>query len=326
LTASLAESMLRLVKRFTSDGATTAIVGGVAWAVIVAVSRLLVGRPSLIGSILAAGPLIVAPLALGLLHLRGARARSILRIASNLLLPAAVLAGVSLVVAHGAVAAGLATPWLLISLAIAAAGALSFFDHPSLSPRVVLPAAAAVFLGVGAGWLVVSSLGARPLGLAPVIVEMTALHFHFAGLGATIYADRLGALLSDASPRVRAAATASGFAVVVAPIVVATGFVFEPALGLAGAILYAAALPTMTILTWLALTHVAGRLPRLLLGIASTPLPFTIALGVAFAAGSALGSRAPSIDQMARYHGILNALAFIGCGLTGWTLVEPKEP
>lgn len=92
--------------------------------------------------------------------------------------PAVVAAGAlaagSLLLDAGPVAAGLAVPWLLV-VALLALRAAFPFDVRRLADDAgaVLPFA---YLAVGAGGLVVSRYGARPLDFDDTIVELTAVH------------------------------------------------------------------------------------------------------------------------------------------------------
>lgn len=304
-----------LVKSFTST------VG--LWSLLVVGSQAVSDRPSLISAILAAGPLIVVPLGLPLVRLRGATAQPLLTAAARFTLPSAALAGISLALPNGGLSASLALPWLAVAALAATAGAVSVLTEHSLRPDVLLPAAACGSILVGAVWLVISRMDAHPLGLSSEIVEMTAVHFHYAGFGAVVFAHQLRARCAGTA---RAFADAAGLGVVVAPAIVATGFVAEPLLGLAGAVLYAAALPAITTLTFHRLRVIEPRAARILLGVSVAPLPLTIAMGVAWAAGNALGTPAPSIPLMAATHGVANAGAFVCCGLAGWRLAERAHP
>lgn len=293
------------------------------WGLLAVGSRAVSDRPSLVSALLAAGPLIVVPLGLPLVRLRGEPAQRLLASAQSFALPTAALAGLSLTLEHGGLSASLALPWLAVSALMAIAGAVSILGRGSLRPDVLLPAAACASVLVGAAWLVISRMDGHPFDLSGAIVEMTAVHFHYAGFGAIVFADQLRARCAGVRGRI---ADAAGVGIVVAPAIVATGFVVEPLLGLAGAVLYGVALPTITSLTFSRLSVIEPRSARILLGVSVTPLPLTIAMGIAWAAGNALGTPAPSIPLMAATHGVANAGVFVCCGLAGWRLAAGPPP
>ena len=70
----------------------------------------------------------------------------------------------------------------------ALAGLVELIERRSLRPTDLAPAAAVAYLSVGAGWLVLSRAGLRPEGFSHEIVELTGVHFHYAGFAATLMA------------------------------------------------------------------------------------------------------------------------------------------
>jgi heme A synthase len=101
---------------------------------------------------------------------------------------------------------------------------------------------------VGAGWLLVSRYGGRPLDFGDAIVELTAIHFHCAGLVAPLLVLSLIQWLR-LNGKNDSAATASLVAVLVVTPLTAVGITFEPALGTAGAAAFAGGLLTTSLLT-----------------------------------------------------------------------------
>lgn len=102
--------------------------------------------------------------------------------------PARLLAAGTLTLAlalpHGVPAAVLSLPWLVWTLREAAYAVAE-------RPRGAVAwcgASAWLFLGVGAAWALADRAGLRPLGFDPVIVRLTAIHFHHAGFTAPLIA------------------------------------------------------------------------------------------------------------------------------------------
>ncbi len=102
-------------------------------------------------------------------------------------LSAAVAVALSFIPEQGLIASALTVPWLVLALATGVTGAARLLSRRSLDPMAATDFAL-MFLVVGAGWLTVSRAGANPLGFSDTIVQLTAVHFHYAGLALPIVA------------------------------------------------------------------------------------------------------------------------------------------
>ncbi len=176
-----------------------------------------------------------------------------------------------------------------------------------------------MFLAVGGGWAVLSRAGATPLGFGPVIVELTAVHFSYAGFVLPL----LTGLAAQRLPGIPGTAAAMG--VVVGVPLVALGILLGGPIETAAALLLAAAgLGAATLHLRLAAGAVpAGAPGRAAWGVAGASLVAGMALAVAYALGVRLGWDEPTIATMIRWHGGANAVGFALVGLVGWTLAVP---
>lgn len=213
-------------------------------------------------------------------------------------------------------------PFLVAAMAtviqvVAAAGQRRSWEH-----RDVVKAVASVYALVAAGALVQSRSGAELFGLREPIIELTAVHYMFAGSGALVLA---GAVRAGAGGRWGWAATGAVVCTASAPPVVACGFLTGAALPqVGGAVL-------MTLGVWLTaglqlravVVHRRPTLPAVLLGISGFAVWAPMVLAVAWAAGQHWDVPVLSIPDMARTHGLANALAFVICGLLGRRLQAP---
>jgi hypothetical protein len=243
---------------------------------------------------------------------------------------AAILGAASLLLAPGVPAALPAAAWLIACILLTLSGLSSLAASRSLGPRTVLPVAALGYLAVGAGWLVASRLGARPLGFSDEIVQLTAVHFHFAGFAAPLIAAAAADALQARLPRWAAATRGGGMGVVGAMPLVAAGFVFSEGVAAAGVSLLAASLGVVAA-GLLALVvrpaHSLSRVaPRALLGLAAASVLIAMALAVAYAVGPFLGVPALGIPAMAAFHGTANAVGFCAGGLAGFALGARRDP
>ena len=157
----------------------------------------LVGRLTLVDLLLLLAPVVVVPLGLRLIPFSGARALQVLAVA-RLAQPLGALAAlIALLLDPGWVAGAVAIGWLIVSAVVALAGLLNLIESRSIAPRHLVPAAASAYLAVGAGWLVIFRLGLRPLGFSRDIIELTGVHFHYAGFAATLIAALTVLVLRD---------------------------------------------------------------------------------------------------------------------------------
>src|SRR3989442_5027030 len=149
---------------------------------------VLVGRLTLVDLLLLLAPLIIVPLGLRLVPFVGPRSRQLLTCAGIVQPLGAVSAFVSFFISPGRTAGVIALGWLLTCAVASLAGLVELIERRSLRPVHLVPAAALAYLSVGAGWLVLSRAGLRPEGFSHEIVELTGVHFHYAGFAATLMA------------------------------------------------------------------------------------------------------------------------------------------
>ena len=100
--------------------------------------------------------------------------------------PAALLVPISFLPEPGWLAAMLVLPWLLVTGLLAVLGVVRVQERQRTgrlmcSPERLCLDAGLIFIVVGGLWLTAARLGWRPLGFDPVIVLLTAIHFHYAG-------------------------------------------------------------------------------------------------------------------------------------------------
>lgn len=251
-------------------------------------------------------------------------------------------AGSSLTVAFlldtGLAAAVLVLPWgaaagATLALALRRAG-------PARSWRMddVVLALASVYALVAAGAMLTSRLGTSLFGVAEPIVALTAVHYTYAGSAALVLAGAARSRSADAASAGAASAgpaehrrTRAGTSAVVltatAPPVVALGFLLgHPLPQVGGAVL-------MTLGVWLTASlqlalsargDVRGA-PRVLLAVSGLAVWVPMILAVAWATGQHVNVPVLSIPDMARTHGLVNALGFTLCGLAAHRLA-PRPP
>lgn len=282
-----------------------ALVGSAAWLAWYALLR-----PSWTAALLVAALALVVPLGVGLAERPDAGPTTTglrrLRLWGSV---AALAAAGSFAPEPGLYAALLTLPWLAFGLAAAAAGLARLGSRSRLEPTVSIDAAL-VMLAVGAIWLTISRAGANPLGFDDLIVQLTAVHFHYAGFALPIVAGLTAQHTARSAivplwvtigvPVTAIGITVGGTTELIAATVMATG-------GLATAALLARHAVITTGHT------------RALLGVAAISLAAGMTLALGWAWSMQLGLHYLGLHDMARWHGTLNAIGFGLAALLGLT-------
>jgi hypothetical protein len=312
--------------------ATCATAGAAVWAGIAVLARVGIARLGAIELLFLLGPLVIVPLGLELGRGMGGTGW-FAELARRLQPVGAGLAVVAMWFGPGRRAGLFAVGWLVICLLVAGAGFGDFvravwtdagegpFDSRSGQVRATL-GIARMDLAVGGAWLVASRLGMRPMGIQEPIGLLTAVHFHFAGFATAMIA---AATLQFSEGRGeqrwlrRLVLLVAGL-----PIVVAAGFVISPVLKMGAAILFSASVAGLAVAVRACGRRAEDPTARLLLQVAAAAIFAGMVLSGAYAIADYAGSDMLTIPQMARTHGILNAVGFCLAGLLGW-LVEKNS-
>lgn len=310
-----------------------ATAGAAAWAVLAVLARMGIARLGAIELLFLFAPLVMVPLGMELGRGIGGSGR-LEELARRLQPAGAGLAVVAMWLPPGRRAGVVALGWLAICVLMAGGGVVGLVrslgidvDRSVRAIRIVI-SIARIDLLVGGAWLVASRLGMRPMGIQEPIGLLTAVHFHFAGFAtATIAAATLQ--FADRREEYRLGEPRLGSwwlrpvvpTVVGLPIVVAVGFVISPAVKMVAAILFSASVAGLAIAVRACGRRAGNATARILLQVAAGAVFASMLLSAAYAVANFAGSDALTIPEMARTHGVLNAVGFCLCGLLGW-LVE----
>ncbi|MCB1275235.1 YndJ family transporter [Prosthecobacter sp.] len=218
----------------------------------------------------------------------------------------------------GIQAAWLAVPWLVARLFVVKDVSMAWNKRGMPSAVTACEQAAAIFPAVGAAWLVAYQAKWTPWGFDPLIVLLTAAHFHHAGftlpLMAGLNAKAKPSLLTKGSciailagvPLVAIGITCTHFGVL--PFVEPFGVtvLVLGALGVAVSQLrrgLEAPQPTMTRFGFL---------------VSGASLLFAMLLALGFGLRYVIPNFALTMPQMWMIHGTLNAFGFGLCGILAW--------
>lgn len=246
---------------------------------------------ALINVIVLLGVGLVIPLALG--H-RRRWAAAFLAVAASLAVPS------------GPGAAALASVWLVVAT-YGLVDAFRIAPASQVGPALIASVAAPAFACVAAVAFVCSRGNVPLFGIGEPIVELTAVHFTYAGVGAV-------ALAGVAARTHRIAGTVAVTLTVSAPPIVALGFLLEhPVPQVGGAVLMSTGVVVTAALQLVDVRAATGAARPLLVVSGLAPW-IPMALAVAWATSLYTDVPALSIPDMARIHGTMNAV-FVVAGL-----------
>jgi hypothetical protein len=300
----------------------SAVGGGIVWLALVASRLAGLTHVTLIDLLFLLAPLVIAPLGLALIAFDEGLPSSLLTAAIRVQPVGAVLAAIAFLLPIGLPAAIVAAAWLLVC-GLAALGALAYLiQGRSIHPLRLATAAAVGFMAFGAIWLVLSRAGVAPIGLSPIIVEMTAVHFHFTGFAATLMAALLLTRLHQERGWSRRIALAASLLLVAGSPVLAAGWATPfRVLQVAGAVLVATGVIATTAVMFFRAARLVEATPaRVILRLSALAPLLPMVLAVEYSAGHVFGFPTLDIQGMALIHGDLNALGFSLLGLVAWSI------
>ncbi len=294
------------------------VLGAVVWAVLALAnfsSRIHIG---IIEVLFLLGPWIVVPLGADLVRGTGTSSRRS-GVRDWALFTAASLTTVSFFLDNRVVAAWFASSWLLICAAFAGDGLRRLVISGANSFTQFCFGIGEGYLLVAGIWLVASRAGISFFGFHEPIVLLTAVHFHFAGFASGV----LAGLVDQASAgrRGRWMLRCALVAVVLGPGALGLAFLLGPMVKLVGALLVA--LGQLGLAGGMIRVGIAKRngIGRWLLFMAGASVAAGMILAGAWAAGEYPLQAFVNIRQMAEFHGVLNGVGFVVCGLAGWRVL-----
>lgn len=298
--------------------------GAAVWTVLALLGRIGSSRLGELELLFVFGPLVIVPLGME----AGRRLESsdaLFEMARRFQPIGAGFAVASLWTRPGREAGVIALGWFVVCLIAAGSGVESlvreWWTRDGGVKRFSI-AVARIDLLVGAAWLVASRLGMRPMGIQEPIGFLTAIHFHFAGFATST----LAAATVHFSKKDSRQPWLERLAVLVAvlPFLVAVGFVVSPWLKMLAAVLFSLSVAALAVFIRAAARRCEHTTAKIFLQIAAISVFAAMVLSSVYAVADLAGSDLLTIPQMARTHGLLNAVGFCMCGLLGW-IVEIEQ-
>jgi len=302
-------------------GATdvSAIAGGAVW-----LGFALFGGLDDVGRALALAPLVLVPLGVGMVATPsfGGRAGRVLDLAIRGQPIGAILFAVSLLPSvSGPLAAALAAPWVVVTGLLGTAGLARTAERGLWPVHETVADAGLAYTVVGSVALVLSHLGIT-FWFEPVIVLLTAVHFHYAGFALPVVTGLTGRC-GDAGDDSLFRALAG--IVLVGPGIIAVGISFSPLVEVLAVGVFTAA---VAVLGGYVVVRVAPTRPRrqglpVAVSALALPLSMLLALGYGLSAFGVTVAPGLTISTMIAIHGTVNAFGFGLVGLVGWRLAVP---
>ncbi|WP_436923642.1 YndJ family transporter [Halosimplex amylolyticum] len=296
----------------------SAVAGGALWTL-----AAVAGALSPVEQALALAPLVVVPLGIGLAAERGfdGTPGALLALAAVTQPATAPLVLVSLVASSELTATLAAAAWLPVTALLALAGLVRARERGLAPNRLseTLVDAGLAYVVVAAVALVLFHRGIT-FWFDPVIVLLTAVHFHFAGFALPVLAGVTGRRLDGFEGLAR---TTAGV-ILVGPALIAVGISFSPLVEVVAVGAFTLAVAAFGLLVLVRVVPSLDVLPAALVGLSALALPasMVLALGYGVAAFGGTNPLGLSIGRMVSLHGSLNAYGFALCGAVGWRLVD----
>jgi hypothetical protein len=305
------------------DSRVRAVAGGALWLLAWIVLRPSPFEVTWARMLLLLGSLVLVPLGLFVVPVEGTdrvavRLRRIVDVAH---FPAALLFAAAYLLPQGILAAALALPWLAVTGLVALFGLRRLWRGSRRLSELCLDAGL-IYLAIGGAWAVSDRLGFRPLGFDPVIVLLTAIHFHYAGFALPLVTGLAARRLDGGTARLAGAGVIAGVPLVAVGIT-ATQLKAGPWIEcLAAWVLAAAGVLSASLHLRLALVPAEARRVRFLWAVAAVSLAGSMVLAAMY--GSRFYAPLPWLDipWMRAFHGTANALGFGLAGLLAWAMAR----
>ncbi len=294
-------------------------VGAAVWLV-----ATVAGGLDLVEMALALAALVLVPLGMGMAatpHFVGT-AGTLFDAAAGLQPVGAVLLLASLLSpSGGSTAAVLAAGWIPVAGLLGLAGLARTLD------RGVWPLSETVIDGgfaytiVGAVALVLYHLGIT-FWFSPVIVLLTAVHFHYAGFVLPVATGLTGRCATETDEPLVRVLTGT---VLVGPAVIGLGIAFSPLLELVSVAAFTVAVAVLAGYVVVRIAPTRSRAQGVLLSISALTLPLSMALALGFVLRTVVGfdPLGLTIPRMIVLHGTVNAFGFALLAMVGWRLAVP---
>ncbi|ANF36764.1 YndJ family protein [Bacillus velezensis] len=175
-----------------------------------------------------------------------------------------------------------------------------------------------IYLAGGGFWFFAYVLEIPVMNFGPLIVLLTAVHFHYSAFLIPIFNGLLGRIIREK----RELYQWSTVIILISPILIALGITFSKTLDVIAVALYLAGLYVNAYLVFTG--PFVTKTGRVLIRSSSAVLMITIAFSLIYSYGVYREEATLTISQMIWIHGAVNAFGVILPALAGWRLENPR--
>ena len=276
---------------------------------------------------MAAAPLLLAfavvvlvPLTLRAADVRGDMARRLF-----LAYPLCAACALAAILLRDGIAPILGLVWLAYCALVAVLGVARVLAPGGRRIEELSLAAGCGYLAVGGAWFVLWRSGMAVGNFGEHVPLLTAIHFHYAGFVSPILVGLAGRRLRIRGGPPWRLFPPTALVVIAGPALVALGIAGVSPLEAPAAIVFAVGTGTAATLTLVGVVpDTSALLARGLLALSSVAAIGAMLLAVVYAGTNALGQAVLSLEDMARFHGLTNALGYTFCGVVAWNL-RPRQ-
>jgi hypothetical protein len=240
---------------------------------------------------------------------------------------AAAAALLAILLPLGIPSAAIALVWLAFTLLAALHGLTRALGAGRRIEELCI-AVGFIYLAVGGLWFVLWRSDVPIMGFGEHVPLLTAIHFHFAGFASPILVGFVGREVRAAGTPTWPIYVGAASLVIVGPALVAFGIAGVRTIESPAAAILAVGTASVA---FVALATVVRRVrdmrARALLAISCSSAIIAMTLAVLYAVGNPLGLSAIGLEDMALWHGSLNALGYVLCGLLAWNIrLAERQP
>ncbi|WP_416654237.1 YndJ family protein [Bacillus amyloliquefaciens] len=208
--------------------------------------------------------------------------------------------------------------WLIYTLGLALYAVLRLMKTNIHRTEEMSVMAGFVYLAGGGFWFFAYVLQIPVMDFSPLIVLLTAVHFHYSAFLIPVFNGLLGRIIRENRVLYRW----STVIILISPILIAMGITFSKTLDVIAVALYLAGLYVNAYLVFKA-PFVTKKGSILIRGF-SAVLMITIVFSLIYSFGVFRGEATFTISQMIWIHGAVNAFGVILPALAGWRIENPR--
>ncbi len=211
----------------------------------------------------------------------------------------------------------LAVPWMLFTYLLAGIGLVHFCRHVRSPDHQLCFSAALIFVAIGGTWAAISRAGIPVMNFEPIIILLTAVHFHYAGFALPL----LSGLAFRTMTRHHLVRLMILLIIVGIPLV-GVGIAGNPLLEVIAVGILATGCLGLALVQTRSAMRCSLEPARGLLLLSSLSLLLGMLLAVIYGIGQYLEKPLLEIPLMIPLHGIANSVGFSLAGLYGWSVLR----